>query len=49
VNESYFSKEIIMTFQNLFLKNSFPNELGFSIKNISVFFECFEEMKVYEE
>lgn len=48
VDEQYFSKNLINKFEKIFMKNTVPNELGFTIQNVQQMFESFEEMGVYE-
>ena len=47
VDSKYFSQTLIHKFEDLFVKGSIPNEIGFSIENIQKMFECFEEINQY--
>jgi len=49
VDSKYFSEALIHKFEDLFLKGSIPNEIGFSIGNIQKMFESFEEINQYQD
>ena len=47
VEPNAFSVNIVHKFEEMFLKDTIPNEVGYSIENIAKMFESFEELNLY--
>lgn len=42
-----FSLNIVHKFEDMLLKDTIPNEVGYSIENVAKMFESFEELNQY--